>query len=399
MNILYVTPDFPDKGQPTTGFPNYLYRVSMALIEMGHKPVILSAGKRSDKRFEKGIEIIKVPYYGIEFDNEIINYTVNSIWLSYVLNRKIKELESTVKFDIIQFTSLSGVSILYNGRTPSVMRLSSYAKTAYATYQTISPNIVKNISFIERIASRRCNAVFSPSINNAIVFGKDIRRKVYTIETPFIEDVTEYDECYVNNDLKYKKYALFFGTLYAEKGIKVIGECLNKFLSDNKEFYFVFVGSPRSIDGENAVHFLKRCASNNVDRTIFFPELTHNCLYPIIQNSEFVVLPSLMENLSNACIEAMYFGKVVIGTDGASFEQLINHKVSGLLCKIGDSDDLLAKMQIAVNMDKSEKERIGKNAKKRIEKLKPEVAVKRLVAFYQKVIENSNKKNKVFCRG
>ncbi len=48
-----------------------------------------------------------------------------------------------------------------------------------------------------------------------------------------------------------------------------------------------------------------------------------------------------MDNFPNACIEAMYFSKVVIGTDGASFEQLITHGKNGLLCRIGDSPDVV----------------------------------------------------------
>ena len=41
MNILFVSTDYPERGQPTTGFPNYLYRVSLSLIQLGHKPIIL----------------------------------------------------------------------------------------------------------------------------------------------------------------------------------------------------------------------------------------------------------------------------------------------------------------------------------------------------------------------
>ena len=96
-----------------------------------------------------------------------------------------------------------------------------------------------------------------------------------------------------------------------------------------------------------------------------------------------------MENFSNACIEAMYFSKVVIGTNGASFEQLIDHGVNGLLCRIADSEDLLDKMQEAVNLPKEKKRQMEFLAKKRIDRLRPEIAVRRLVRFYEKVIINS----------
>ena len=96
--------------------------------------------------------------------------------------------------------------------------------------------------------------------------------------------------------------------------------------------------------------------------------------------------------MSNACIEAMYFERVVIGTDGASFEQLITHGRNGLLCQIGSSGDLLEKMRIAVSMTEEEKKQMGRLAKRRIGKLRPEYAVQRLVRLYEYVLENSKNK-------
>ena len=118
-----------------------------------------------------------------------------------------------------------------------------------------------------------------------------------------------------------------------------------------------------------------------------FKSLEHKKLYPVIQNAEFVIMPSIIDNLPNTCIEAMALSKVVIGTDGASFEQLIEHQSSGLLCKIGDSRDLLEKMNAAAAMDVQEKQEMGKRAQESIMRLKPEVVVKKLVRFYEAVIK------------
>lgn len=394
MNILFVAHRFPDKHDPLTGgFPAYLYRVSLALVEMGHKPVILAGGQRDDRWVHKGIEIIRVKTNGYDSGNDSLSFIISSYVKSFQLNKEIKKLEARMKIDIIQFTSLEGTALLHYGKIPAVMRLSSYAKTCYSfeNYAMYAKNYVNIMAWIERHASRRCSAVFTPCKINADVFGNDTKRNVYVIETPFVEDVDFYDGTYVETDLKDKKYALFFGVLYAVKGVQVIGECLQEFLEKNKDYYFVFVGSAKVINGENAVRMLKRCAGPCADRVIALPMLMHEQLYPIIQNADFVALPSLMENLSNACIEAMYFGKVVIGTDGASFEQLIQHRVNGLLCRIGDSDDLLEKMQMAVALSDDEKRKMGEKAKARIDKLKPEYVVKRLLRLYEYVINNNKK--------
>lgn len=397
MNILFVSTDYPKRGQPTTGFPNYLYRVSLSLIQLGHKPIILAAGEWDDHRVEKGIEIRTVgirTYHA--YKSQALNYTSQALRVGYELNQVIKRMLKQIDIDIIQFTSLYGIALFYHGNVPAVLRLSSYSKTAFSSYQTYSQSVVKVIALMEQMSSKRCNAIFSPCKNNAIAFGNDCKRRVKVIETPFVNDVDEYDTQYYDRYLKGKKYVLFFGTLYAEKGILVIAEILEKFLQDNPDYFFAFIGDVTSINGESPLQILHKMAGKNADRIIISNALGHRQLYPVIYKADFVVLPSLMENLSNACIEAMYFERVVIGTDGASFEQLITHGKNGLLCKIGDSQDLLDKMQMAVSMSEEDKFKMGKLAKRRIDRLKPEYAVTKLVQFYTYIIENHKYKKAIF---
>lgn len=390
MNILFVATEYPERGKPTTGFPNYLYRVSLALVQMGHKPIILAAGRWDNHRIEGKIEIwtVKVQYTDCKL--YVIKYMINALHKGYILNQSIREMVKKREIDVIQFTSLEGIAMFYRCNTPSVLRLSSYAKTAFASYQTHSPITVKIMSLFERISAGRCNAIFAPSRKNAEIFGNDCGRTVKVIETPFVNDVQEYDNRYVDTYLKDKKYVLFFGTLYVEKGILVIADILERFLTNNPEYSFVFVGNVWSAKGERYAQILRRKAGKCVDRVIIWEALIHRQLYPVIKNADFVVLPSFMENLSNACIEAMYFEKIVIGTDGASFEQLITHGENGLLCRIGDSGDLFDQMQMAVSMSKEQKIQMEKRAGKRIEKLEPKYVVRQLLQLYEYVIENTS---------
>lgn len=388
MNILFVANDYPERGKPTTGFPNYLYRVSLALIELGHKPMILAAGNSDSHRTEWGIKIrtVKVAQiYGEGF--QTVKYVYNAQRMGFALNREIRKIIREMHIDVIQFTSIMGLATLYYGKTPAVLRLSSYAKTYFSSYQTYSQKHVMAMSLFERMSAKRCNVIFAPCKNTADAFGKDCHRKVNVIETPFVNDVQIYDECAFDKHLRGKKYVLFFGTLYAEKGVFVIGDILEQFLQNNPDYYFVFIGHQYELNDVKADQILYEKAGKCAQRVIILKPLPHNRLYPIISHADFVVLPSLMDNLPNTCIEAMYFGRVVIGTDGASFEQLITHGKSGLLCRIGDSKDLLEKMQTALSMTEEEKQQMGKLARKRIDRLKPEYAVRELLCLYEYVIK------------
>lgn len=382
MNILFVATAYPERGKPTTGFPNYLHRVSLALLQMGHKPVILAAGSRDGHRIEQGIDIYTVRPEYADCKSQTLKYVGNALCKGYILNKKLNELMGRISVDVVQFTSLEGIAIFYRGKAPAVLRLSSYAKTYFASYQTYSRIMVKTMSFMERLSAGRCNAVFAPCRNTAEAFGKDCGRSVKVIETPFVNDVEEYDYRY-SDMLRGKKYVLFFGTLYAEKGILVIAEILEKFLRENPQYYFVFVGDIAKINDENAAQILKRKAGECRNRVIIWRAMPHKQLYPIIMGADFVTLPSLMDNFPNTCIETMYFGRVVIGTAGASFEQLITHGKNGLLCRTGDPQDLYEKMQLAADMDETQKQEMGEWASARIDRLRPEYSVRELLSFYE----------------
>lgn len=392
MKILFAANEYVERGKPATGFPNYLYRVSKALVKSGHRPVIICAGRRNSHRVEEGIEVWTVATEYRDYKNQCMNKIFNALALGGKVNKKIKEYLEKESVDIIQFTSLGGLALFYHGTVPAVMRLSSYAKTYFSSFQTLQPQTVRAMSLLERMSAKRCRAVFAPCKNTAEAFGRDCHRKVSVIETPFENDVNTYDDYYVKTFLEDKPYVLFFGTLYAEKGLLVIAEILNVFLKTNKDYYFVFVGEPTVINGENVRRFLEDAAGNCKERLILWKALPHEQLYPIIKASNFVILPSLMDNFPNACIEAMYFSKIVIGTNGASFEQLIVSGKNGFLCEIGNSADLLEKMRLVVSLEESQREKIEKNAKKRIERLRPELAVKRLIDFYQYVIDRDGKR-------
>lgn len=391
MKILFAASEYIEPGKPMTGFPAYLYRVTKSLEQLGHFPVIVTCGKKEFHKFDGRIEIWSVAVAYQNTFSPCWNVIENSLRSSWAVNRKIKEITSKEQVDIIQFTSINSLALFYTGRVPAVLRLSSYAGTYFASYSTFSPRTVKAMAFLERTASKRCNVIFAPCRKTAEAFEKVTGRRVFTIETPFLDDAGRYDKSFWEENLKQKKYVLFFGTLYAEKGILVIAEILEKFLIKNPEYYFVFAGDSQIVQGRDARKIICEAAGGYRERVVLTGALPHQKLYPIIQHADFVVLPSLMDNLPNTCIEAMYFGRIVLGTDGASFEQLIVNGRNGFLCKIGDSEDLLEKMQAITELGQKDKQKIEDSARKTIERLKPENIVKKLLRLYQCILERRKK--------
>jgi glycosyltransferase involved in cell wall biosynthesis len=128
-------------------------------------------------------------------------------------------------------------------------------------------------------------------------------------------------------------------------------------------------------------------AGSERHRVLHFESMRHEALYPIIKNAHAVILPSRIDNFPNTCLEAMYFGQIVVGTRGTSFEQLIDDGVSGFLCPPDDPKSLLKVTQKALNLSNLQREAMSKNAKNRIAALSPEKVIPELIHFYKSVIQ------------
>jgi len=394
MKIAFVTPEFVT--EPTSydgGLSNYLLRVSLALQKLGHTPIIIVENKEVTQVFHyRGIEVhrVKVNYQDIGFKLwKFLNY-FNIIkgaeeWLysSYVLNRYLLEIIKANKIDIVQYASYRATGYYRIKIRPSVVRISSYEPL----YQKEKGDEVNSSSIkAESSAYLSADGVFGPSRLIAKLIEKDLDLSVSIIETPFELDTfkKDYDDN-VSKLLKNKKYLLYWGSLGTIKGVDLIVKIIPEILKKYRDICFVFIG--KHIDRKTELEVVRESFPNNV---FIHGPMPHSSLYPVIEDACAAVLPSRADNFPNTCIEGMAFGKVVIGTRGTSFEQLIDDGVSGILCQKDDPEDLQVAVERVLNMSEEERKGIGKNAKKRIEQLRPEKVVVELVEFYKKVIDKYN---------
>ena len=219
MVILFTAPYYEKKGEsPKGGFTTYLRRVTGALKELGHTPIIVSCGSQNMHYMENGVEIFFIRSSHRNLGTGSLEIVHSMLYNSLIINRKIADLVRERKIDIIQFTSQWCTAACYYGKTPAVMRLSIYSKV-YRDYKDSRVEDIK--ALFERISARRCSAVFAPSNVIANTFSQDIHRTVSVIESPFWNDCEICDNSVYNKKLIGKKYFLFYGRLVVDKGILV----------------------------------------------------------------------------------------------------------------------------------------------------------------------------------
>lgn len=387
MNILFVTGMFAKENASMSGMPNYIYKTAAALRERAHNTYILTADEKTTKWEYEGIPVYSVKTFPHVSRFAWIAFGLHNILRDCVLQSKLKRLVKMLDIDIVQYAGWFGVGLLHSRsiRIPAVMRMSSYAKVQLASAFTSKQ--IDVISRMECWASRNMDGIFAPSEVIANSFAKDIHREVRVIETAFQLEISKkyWDYSVYNEKIKEKKYFLFFGRLSPDKGICTIARSLYQILDEYKDVHFVFAGDLFYVGKKNVLNMLWDYGKEYKDRIIYLGALPKKQIYPIVNNAYAVLMPSLMDNLPNACMEAMYLRKVVIGTIGTSLDQLIEDNISGMLIEPDHEELLIRKMNELLEMPVEARCKIGEKAHERIMRLKPEIAIKELEEYYRDV--------------
>lgn len=382
MHIVYVTGEFAKDKRDNAlgGMAKAVFMCAKGMAEKGHEVEIVTVASYQKNWIYKGIKVNSV-YSSFNVNRNTMEVAIEILEREMQIAKKINEIHKKNPIDIIQYTGWFGVGLLHNKNIPAVMRISTYSKIQLVG--EYSKSKLELLSFLERIAAKRMDVVFAPSRNTALALQKDIKKKVYVLETPYIQKEINENNAVIKDKIQSRKYLLFFGRMSVDKGIDVIKDILYDLFRTNKELYFVFAGDARNKKPE-----LQKAAKEYKDHLLFLGRLSHEELFPVIREAELIIMPSLMDNFPNSCAEAMSMGKIVIGTDGSSIEQFIEDKKSGFLSKINDSESLLKKINEALELNEEERVKISENAIKRIEKLNPERYYKKLENLYFHVIKS-----------
>ncbi len=402
MRIALAAPEYVTEQTFTGGLANYLHRVAMSLSGMGHQPVIFVSAGVDEALTHDGVEVHRVDISNRCFRllNAItqnrVGMSLHLIAQSRALNRRIRQVHRQKPFDIVQYSHLGALGLFAPREIPQVVRLSGYQPLWHGMGDGCTDRLKgRQQYFFEKRALCRTGRVFGPSRVIADFVSKDIGRPIEVIESPFLVETDSVNDEVYRERLEGTDYLIFVGTLNMLKGIGAIADMLHELLSGRPELRFVFVGRNRTHPGgRTMMDHLWEKAGEHRGRVWYLGTMTHEYLYPLLAGAAAAVLPSRIDNFPNTCLEAMGHGRVVVGTRGTSFEQLITDGENGFLCRADDPAELLRTVEKALDISPEERKRMGEKARERIHELRPEKTVGQLVALYEEVIAGARGKER-----
>ncbi len=401
MRIAFLTPEFITEPSFAGGLAQYLGRVTKGLVQRGHKVEVFVISDTHDTIENYGVVVHRVPrkkWMPLRFVNMAARIThvrpfckmqlacSTALGLQEAYRRRICE----TKFDIVQAASWLGTGFFAatSSGCPVVIRASSYEPLLFP-YRGNSQSLDEAMyGRFETAAMRRAAAVYTPSRFLAGKIKKMTGIQAHVINPPYyatnglLEDAGSLEQL-----SDWPDYLLYFGKIAKYKGAGLLAEALMPLVNDGSPLRLAIAGAAES-DCEAAK--LLSLAKTHPAHVRYLGCLKHDLLMSVVRRSRFVVLPSLMDNMPNTCIEAMGMQKVVVAPDGASFDELIQHGESGFLFRIGDASALRRSILQVWDLTDERRSTTGVAAAARLRHMAPEITLSHLERFYADVIANAS---------
>lgn len=414
MHIVFVTTELATSHNSTGGLASFTANMARIFYQHGHDVTIVAATtKEENLEFDTGISLVTshvemerwksmdrkagILVHFCRDDKDEIRKMLLCLYKSRQVRQAIDEIHRRKSIDLVHYCNLSALALRADRRIPYCVRLSSFLNV-YRGANTRDGSVAFSDNrrsckdkLIDYVVSRS-GYVISPSHLLAEVCAENLYIQATVLESPYVVDARQMDDSvYHAWGMQDKKYILFFGTLKYAKGIQVVANLVYELLDRYPDISLVLAGNVTVVEDKEgnpikADELVIRNAGEYADRVIYAGALPREQLYPFIQNAVLCLLPSRIENLANACVEAMAMGRIVVGTNGASFEQLIEDRVSGFLCERDNPASYLQAIDEALQMSDQERKRMSQAAVETTKRLAPDKVYENYLAYYQKVI-------------
>lgn len=394
MHVVYVSAEFVTEKKGG-GLASYLANISRIMQAHGHEVTVVTLSDQNNDGilWEQGVRVERV----LERHQSVLAPLRAYLW-SRDLRERILAVHRKHPIDLIQYASYLGIGLCRVPRIPSVVRISSDpVYWRMLKFYDCTDEDLEHAALTERLeflAEQRIGHIMGPSRACGEIITHRTGRPVEVIESPFYLSPDEGDPELYESRLQGKKYYLSHSSMSCLKGTHTIAEAIPRILENDPEAYLVFAGADHQIQYKNGqsipcVDYLRQQAGEYQDRVIYLGTIRRDQLRPIIAGAYACLMPSRMDNMPNTCIEAMALGKIVIGTNGASYEQLITDGMSGYLIDKDRPDQLADKVQCLNSLTPQEYQEMCERARVTAQRFEPERAYNNLMQYYQSILSAS----------
>jgi glycosyltransferase involved in cell wall biosynthesis len=366
------------------------------LAEHGHEVTVYYQARRAEEFLERpNLRVVTVtpksllPWRARAVVNRLPTFWGGVLWhweVNAALSDRIMSDYRNGRIEVLLTNrGVTAPSLMIRRRLPTVVRAQC------SRIQTLKADCIDIklsdwwLQILENIAIKFASQVFAPSQYVSEDIFRRLSVDVKVIRTPMftMQSTAEYKVV----SKKYKlpsKYVLYWGSFQQRKGLKVLANALPYIFQLSNDLKVVVVGekSPVDEDPTGLDRHLHISAMSSPDRLHILPSIDQPELFSIISNARVAVLPSILDNLPNTLLEAMFLGAIVVGTYGSSIDELIVNGINGLLVEQNNPEFLARIIVKADQMSEADRMVMSQAAKARVQEVcGPEKVMNRVVAL------------------
>jgi glycogen synthase len=255
------------------------------------------------------------------------------------LTSAVEERHRELPFDVIQSSNhnLTGYYLERSDDRVHLVRISTSRRLYDQERGRRAAFIGGVVEALDVRGMRRADAVYAPSAFLAEHFRRMHGLDVHVVRPPAELGAVPAES--IDAELP-ARYLVHFGSLGERKGTDAIAQALPQVWASEPGVRMVWVGQ---IADAAVARFRSAWGPHASNVTILGPRAKPD-LYRVVLDAAASVLPSTVDNLPNTVIESLALGVPVIGSAGASIDELVEPGTSGLLVPIGDTRALAQAM-------------------------------------------------------
>ncbi|HEX7004885.1 MAG TPA: glycosyltransferase family 4 protein [Trueperaceae bacterium] len=399
LTIALASIEYPP-DRFSAGIGSYAKALARLLHERGHRVHVVTRGTdREELTEEEGVFVHRLLPGRPELPENlspgpIVRLLARSLPAELAYRRKVvttlTRLVRQEGVDLVEAADHMAETLGYDPtrfpKVPFVVRL----HTPLAVTERLAPNIPETarlgIRLLERRLLRKATHLTSPSASATAVImaemGLDLPVATYPNPPSYAAQARD------PGVQEEPGMVLFVGRLNTLKGVDLLARAIPRVLEVRPDARFVFAGADNIPYGgfPSVSRYLLSLLPSRAHHAIAFTgHLLHDELRDLYPRATLCVFPSRFESFGYTCLEAMGFGKAIVGSNSGGMAEMLDGG-AGLLFTPPDVDELTEKILRLLN-DPELRRDLGARARRRAaEAYGQEAVMDQVEEFYRRAI-------------
>lgn len=402
MRIVFISREFWESKRGG-GIATYIRLIAEGMVERGHRVTVITASDdtRDERTVHQGnltiIFMSEADFIlpNVELTQFLYLKKFRMFYKFFSFRKKIRSIvDSLGHLDIIEVSEYGAEGLYLNDLgVPVVIRLQTPTLLDRKTKGVKSLNFKNSADwftgYFENKVIKRAKYITACSfalkewadefIGLKPVLEEVIYNPVKIYSTPPSEGRDIFEE---------PLRMIYAGTVSQEKGVGDLIQAI-RILRNNEVFITLDIAGKLGSYGKQ---LLMDLTSENADWVTFHGHVSKQELMDLYANASMACFPSWWEAMGLVCVEAMYAGPIVLGSNSGGMVEIIEDGKDGFLVDPKSPEDIVSKIIHVMKLSKEEKLRISHAAQEKVLKLFSVAHVaEQTERFYAKVLKDYDK--------